>query len=460
MRALMGLTLSATLLLAACTGGATDESSASAAAAPEQGIHLLAPEGWTDATLVSGPSNGLAAQRTEMTKVADGEFVAERPAGENLYFRFESDSGETLDLGGTMGTYPGDPLEDFVTNRDDLWVDQYGLLHASDPRAENPDELTFLTVNLHTYQDRQAVMKLNTVATAINALGADIITLQEAAQGKDSEVVGENYGVEIKADNAALLIVQQLKAEYGQDYSYFWDWSHYGWDVWEEGSAILTNAEIVSTEAKFVTKNKEKTFWKSRNIPMATIKTPNHGTVNAYSVHLGWWDDEEEPFKYSFDQLLKWSESLAPNADSSIFGGDFNNPAGTEGYDYIMDTADFVDVYLTANPAGMTDPTIGGNIDGWEEGDPSGKRIDYIFLAPGGTLEPVLAQRTFTESSMGRVSDHNGTYAVFVNKPGASPSASASATASETASASESASEPASEPASETSSESASPSGS
>lgn len=421
------------LMTAGCTSsgsGPVDGSQPPSAGTRAAGVHLIAPEGWEDATLVSGPSNGLAAHRTEMSAAGD-VFVADLPEGDT-YFRFENDKGSSLDLGGTMGTYPGDPPEDFTTGLKNLWVDEYGLLHASDPRTPNDAELTVLTVNLHTYQDRSAITKLHRVAAAIDALGADIVMLQEAAQNKDAPVVRQQYGVDIREGNAALVIADQLKSQYQQDYDFFWDWSHYGWDVWEEGSAILTHDQIEATESRFVTKNQEKTFWKSRNIPMARIKTPSNGTVNAYSVHLGWWDDTEEPFKYQFDQLLDWTKSNADTADSQILGGDFNNPAGTVGYDYIISESGFTDVYLSVNPNGLTDPTIGGRIDGWEEGDAEGKRIDYLFLTPGSTLTPVLSQRTFTESSMGRVSDHNGTYATFVNGaplPSATPSASASADA-------------------------------
>ncbi|MGV1005921.1 MAG: endonuclease/exonuclease/phosphatase family protein [Candidatus Nanopelagicales bacterium] len=400
-------------MLTACTGDdlPAADSATNTDAAPTSGIHLLAPAGWEDATLVTGASNGLATARTPMIKTGEGEFVAAKPKGET-YFVIENGKGDVLDLGGTMGTYPGDPAENLVISSDDVWVDQYGLLHASDPRTPNDQQLTVLTVNLHTFQERGAGAKLLTVAKAVQELDADIVLLQEAAQSKDATVVENHYGVDVKSDNAALTIVEALKAQ-NLNYNYFWDWSHYGWDVWEEGSAILTKDKIVSTAAKYVTKSKEQTYWKSRKIPVATIETPQGGIVNAYSVHLGWWDDDEEPFKYQFDKLLKWADSKAVAGSSSLFGGDFNNPAGTVGYKYLMKQGKFTDVYLKANPSGMTHPTIGGNIDGWENGDPVGKRIDFLLLGPDAHLQPVISQRTFTELSLGRVSDHNGTYATF-----------------------------------------------
>lgn len=378
------------------------------------GVHLIVPTAWQDATLVSGPSNGLVMHRTRMSG-ANGVLFARLPEGDT-HFRLENDRGGTLDLGGTMGRYPGDPPEDFTTQRTDLWVDAHGLLHPCDPRSPRPGELTVLTINLHLYQERSATAKLHRVAEAIHALDADIVLLQEAGQHQDAPVVGRHRGVDLRQGNAALVIADQLRAQHHRDYDFFWDCSHLGWEVWEEGSAILTKHPIVATESRFVTRSKAgRAFTWSRNVPRARIETPGNGTVDAYSVHLGWWDDPQEPFRHQFDQLLAWTRANADAADAQLLGGDFNIPAATVGYRYLMTQSGFTDVYLSVNPEGMRDPTVGGHIDGWAHGDAEGKRIDYLFLAPGSRLAPALSQRTFTEGSMGRVSDHNGTYATFVN---------------------------------------------
>ncbi len=396
------------------------------------GVHLIVPDGWRNATLVSRPSDGRAMHRARMS-AGEGVFVARLPEGDTR-FRFESDEGAILDLGGTMGRYPSDPPEDFTTRRGDLWVDPHGLLHPSDPRRPSPGELTVLTVNLHLYQERAATAKLHRVADAISALDADIVLLQEAGQQKGDPVLRRQHDVDIRAGNAALVITDRLRSRHQRDYDFFWDWSHLGWEVWEEGCAILTPHPILATESRFVTRSTAgRAFKWSRNVPRARIATPHHGTVDAYSVHLGWWDDPQEPFQHQFDQLLAWTRANAAadsaadaadsaadraanvTADAQLLGGDFNIPAGSVGYDYLIERSGFTDVYLSTNPDGSRDPTVGGRIDGWAHGDAEGKRIDYLFLAPGSRLAPVLSQRTFTEGSLGRVSDHNGTYATFLD---------------------------------------------
>lgn len=366
---------------------------------------------WKNTYIVIGEN------KVEMKKEPEskGWWSVTVPLNKAIEFSFEDGARRKIDLGGTMGNYPGDPIENFKTSYKEIWVKD-GLIFTQNPEKPNPksDEISVLTVNLHTYQERDQQAKIERVAAAIATLKIDIVVLQEVAQHKDSEIAGKTHGILIKKDNMAKIIVDILKEKYAQDYNFFWDWSHYGWDVWEEGSAILTKHEITQVDSHYITKNKTKTFWKSRNVPFAQVKIPDYGLVNVYSIHMGWWNDKEEPFKFMFNNLLLWNkEQQNDKVKFSIFSGDFNNEAGSIGYDHIVKAGQLDDMYLKANPTGFLDPTIGGKIDGWKEGNAKGKRIDFLFTPKSNNVKVKIAQRIFTENSFGRVSDHNGQYFIL-----------------------------------------------
>jgi maltose 6'-phosphate phosphatase len=349
-------------------------------------------------------------EKAPMKRNQNNWWHAEIKSTQSINFKFVDGKGTVYNLGGTMGNYPNDPSEDYSTSVDEIWV-KNGLMFNYCPDNKRPlNDLVVLTLNMHTYQEKEQGLKLDRIVNAINELNPDVVVLQECAQHKDSEIIGSHYGKIIKTDNMALIVTNKLKNEFNKKYHYYWDWSHYGWDVWEEGMAVLSKYKITETESKYITKNHDKKFWKSRNVTMIQTDIPKIGKVNIYSAHLGWWNDKEEPFKGMFEKLNNWILEEDKNVAASFVCGDFNVVAGSEGYKYLMNTDKYIDAYYEANPNGFGDSTIGGKIDGWEKGDAVGKRIDYMFLVKGGSLKPFLAQRIFTEKSFGRVSDHCGVY--------------------------------------------------
>jgi maltose 6'-phosphate phosphatase len=330
-----------------------------------------------------------------------------------IRFNIVDDKGQTDNLGGVLGEYPGDPAEDYSLNSQESWLKD-GLLYPYNPDKIKPsDILTILTLNMHTYQEKNQSEKLATIALAINKLNPDIVCFQECAQDRSSPLLKKHYGKDIRTDNMAEIITTLLREKYAKNYDYYWDWSHYGWDRWEEGVAVLAKYPLAKCDSHYVSHNTEKTFWKSRNVVYAEVATPL-GTINVFSAHLGWWTDTEEPYRFQIDNLLSWESSLQNKKITATFMcGDFNEAAGSEGYNYTIKNGKIIDSYFACFANSMLDSTIGGKIDGWQDGDGLGKRIDYIFMNDGAKLKPILAQRIFTEKCFGRVSDHVGVYAFF-----------------------------------------------
>jgi maltose 6'-phosphate phosphatase len=297
---------------------------------------------------------------------------------------------------------------------------------------DSGSDLSVLTLNLHTYQEmRTAGIQevnltaeaaqqrieaygpiLDRIAAGIVELDPDIICLQEVGEWagdlrSDPDLI--EFGV--SDSNMVHQILARLPA---QRYQVTMDWSHFGYNVWLEGSAILSKYPLLATDSRFIsdTSTNPLDTWKARNVPMAKTDVPQIGTVTAFSVHTGWWDDPEEPFQEQYRRLLEWAHEAVEPSSITILCGDFNIPAGTPMYEYLFDGTNYADTYLLANPGGMRDATAGGGIDGWEDSDRA-QRIDYILMNDDSTLEVTRAHRVFTEDYLGRVSDHVGVYAEF-----------------------------------------------
>jgi maltose 6'-phosphate phosphatase len=297
--------------------------------------------------------------------------------------------------------------------------------------------LSVLTLNLHAYQqlrtegvdeaqltDQQAAQRVRDyapiferIASGIDELDPDVICLQEVGEwagGRRDEPASVSFGA--TDSNMVRQVLSRLRSN---RYRVSMDWSHYAWDAWLEGSAVLSKHPIVFSESRFISGDETARYesWKSRNVPMATIDVPGVGGVAVFSVHAGWWDDAEEPARAQFERLLSWAKQPDRPAHTTVLCGDFNAPATGPGYRFLTTRTGFADQYALANPAGMFDATIAGGEHGWEQSG-RGERIDYIFMNDDSPLQVTRAERVFTATRLGRVSDHVGIYAEFSQRTG------------------------------------------
>lgn len=297
---------------------------------------------------------------------------------------------------------------------------------------ESSNDLSVLTLNLHTYQELQgagakepdltndmAAQRIerygpifDRIANGIDALDPDIICFQEV--GEWSGRAGEDPESVTFGSTESNMVHQILSRLDGPRYHYTMDWSHYGWQVWMEGSAILSKYPIAYSDSRLISGPEAGGYesWRSRKVPTATIEVPVIGNVAVYSVHAGWWDDPVEPAEAQFRRLFDWVREHDESTMTTILCGDFNAPAGGPAYRFMTTGTGLSDQYLVANPDGMYDPTIGGDADGWEANG-TDQRIDYILMNDDAPLNVTSARRVFTTDDFGRVSDHVGIYAEF-----------------------------------------------
>ncbi|MGL5379395.1 endonuclease/exonuclease/phosphatase family protein [Clostridium sp.] len=256
--------------------------------------------------------------------------------------------------------------------------------------------MKLLTLNCHSWIEENQIYKIKHLAKTIAENDYDVIAFQEVSQKLDSDRVGKN----IKKHNFGLVLIEELRLLNSHDYNYIWDYSHIGYDIYEEGIAILTKHKIKDKESFYVSKSEDFKFWKSRKVVKTTIEI-DCKEYDFISCHLGWWHDEEEPFKYQVDTLLK-------NIDfnkTTFLMGDFNNNANVknEGYDYLLSKG-LIDTY---NKAKFKDDgiTVRGSIDGWSE-DANSKRLDLVLA--NKNIEVKSSKVIFNGKNKEVVSDHYG----------------------------------------------------
>lgn len=269
-------------------------------------------------------------------------------------------------------------------------------------------EYLILTINLHTYQETSQNEKFNLITDVIGMMDIDFIAFQECAQNKSSAIT---EGI-IREDNMALEITRRLKQKYNADYNFVWNWAHYGWDVWEEGVAILSKHPLIDSEDRYISTATSTNTISSRKVIFGAYQI-REGNFHFFSAHTHWrtslTDEEQNNQIANIKSMVSEKESWHFDALSFVCG-DFNgNPTSdfpwSEGYnnmvkdDLFLDT--FLNVYPDANnkPAQSVYNTIGGDLPG---------RIDYIFMKKNARLSVVDSQIIFSNTIVGRVSDHFG----------------------------------------------------
>ena len=280
--------------------------------------------------------------------------------------------------------------------------------------------MKILTLNTHSLVENDYENKLLEFVNAIEYEKPDIIALQEVNQSAEASlypsVLLERYtrckdcDVVIHEDNHAARLAQLLSE---RGIKYYWTWIpvKLGYGKYDEGLALFSREKILETEQFPTSRIRDYRNWKSRKV--LGIYTSHNGGSWFYCVHMGWWNDEEEPFKNQWDSI----EHKVENKTGHIWVmGDFNSPAQVkdEGYDYIKSKG-WVDSFVTALEKDCGN-TVEKVIDGWrdKEAPVSGMRIDMIWSR---VPEPVKSSKViFNGENYPVVSDHYGVFVVFERK--------------------------------------------
>lgn len=250
--------------------------------------------------------------------------------------------------------------------------------------------MKILSINTHSIIEDNYEEKCDIFVEAINLIGPDIIAMQEVNQTKDAKIVC-GYK-DIKEDNHALKIYKRLKA-----YHFSWLKIKSGYEIFEEGLAIFSKKPIINICDLLLSNTNDFNNWKKR---MAQIVKIDDLVIS--NVHMGWWDDLDEPFCEQFEKLNNY---LSPISDTVFITGDFNSPADEKntGYDMVL-SCGWYDTYTLADKKD-SGHTITKKIAGWEKNGDS-KRIDYIFTNKKMNIKS--SRVIFDGNNEKIISDHNG----------------------------------------------------
>lgn len=285
--------------------------------------------------------------------------------------------------------------------------------------------MKIMTLNTHSLAEPDYASKLAAFAGSLVQIKPDIIALQEVNQSKGAPPAaagrlresgyvpcGANDLIAdspcapqtvIRADNHAFNLALFL-ARAGVSCQWTWTPAKTGYGIYDEGLAVLSRSPILGTSQFYTTGIRDYENWKTRKILGINTRT-EYGEESFYSVHMGWWDDAEEPFKGQWNRIRK---GLAPLSGKHLWlMGDFNAPAHVtgQGRDLILGSG-WYDAYdlAASRDSGVT---VADAIDGWRnQGEISGMRIDYIWT---NRRVPVISSQTIYDgTTFPVVSDHFG----------------------------------------------------
>lgn len=272
-------------------------------------------------------------------------------------------------------------------------------------------ELNILTLNLHTYQELQYEKLYNEdffqrynsifhqrIANMIEREEIDVAFFQEVGQHRNNAILYAKHAP-VKDFNA----VDQISKLLPMKNDYVFDFSHYGWNDWEEGLAILSKTPLIYPSSFYVSKEQSRNSFLSRKI-LSAKTIIDDTTIFLCCVHLNWFNNG---FSQEIDAVIKHIMMNYNKDTLVILAGDFNNAAHTEGYRYFIEqlqlfNLELNDSYFQAHPNKFNEPTIRG--DSFNNKD----RIDYIFI--GGEKCKILSSELhfYDHDEYGRVSDHYG----------------------------------------------------
>lgn len=272
--------------------------------------------------------------------------------------------------------------------------------------------MKLMTINTHSLVEEDYDKKLNYFVDYLLKDEYNVVAMQEVNQTANEDIViPDNYYIEanskvkIKKNNHMYNVVKKLK-NMGKNYYWTWVPIKLGYDIYDEGIGILSLKKPVEVVEFYISKGTNYKNWKTRKVVGIKIKETNKDKWY-FSVHFGWWKDEEEPFIYQFNKLKEEIKSRCKEEDEIYLMGDFNNPSQLkeEGYDKIISSG-WLDTY---NLAKIKDDgiTVSGLIDGWKEyKDLKNMRIDFIFV--NKMIDINSSKVIFSGENEEIISDHFG----------------------------------------------------
>lgn len=274
--------------------------------------------------------------------------------------------------------------------------------------------MKLLTLNTHSLRETDYDEKANAFADFLLREKPDIIALQEVNQTCSAPTAKDRCGmavlqddIPLKADNHALGIARKMM-DSGVDLSWTWVPVKRGYGRYDEGLALISlKGELSKIDVFTISKDGDYENWRTRRVlGMRIGDSPEW----FYSLHMGWWQDAQEPFASQWERLNEHLSSLKTESRIWLMG-DFNAPAEVRGQSYDMIAkSGWKDIWLLAGQ-GEGGATACGNIDGWKTQmqKETPLRIDHIWC--NEDIPVKWAKVVFDGKNEPVISDHFGLFA-------------------------------------------------
>lgn len=276
--------------------------------------------------------------------------------------------------------------------------------------------MKIMTINTHSLVEPEFVVKREQFAGMVLKEQPELFAMQEVnqtaaapelAKGRLAGYVPCQDAVTVREDNYAAWLAGRLRQD-GLEYDWTWLPAKLGYDRYDEGMAVFSRRPIRQVEQFFTSQSQDYRNWKTRKVLGVQV-----GESWYYTVHMGWWDDGEEPFVSQWSRLEAYLHEKKKSGQPVWLMGDFNSPSGVRGQGYdLVYRSDWRDTFLdaTERDSGVTVEEV---IDGWREraSDTDGRgvkgmRLDYIFSSKPAPV--VRSQVICNGRNYEKVSDHYG----------------------------------------------------
>lgn len=287
--------------------------------------------------------------------------------------------------------------------------------------------MKLLTLNTHSLVEKQADKKLVDFVEMVAFERPDVIALQEVNQTLAQKPVPRKklkgfYSCDdravVRTDN---YVYRAAKLLHEKGICYEWTWLPIkkGYDRYDEGIALMSLSPITGTDILLVSGTDDYYSWKTRKL--LGISMGKETEQWFFSVHFGWWNDEEDPF------CMQWKRAdyCLPKNKMVWLMGDFNNPSQVrqEGYDCVR-ASGWQDSFVLAEQKDRG-ITVEKPIDGWrqqtdslaEPGHRENKKIIEALSGEGMRIDQIWCNRkvhvkesrvVFNGEKEPVVSDHYG----------------------------------------------------
>ncbi|MBQ9085987.1 MAG: endonuclease/exonuclease/phosphatase family protein [Clostridia bacterium] len=268
--------------------------------------------------------------------------------------------------------------------------------------------LTWNTHSLVGKEKEQIREEQRQVAAYLGEHCPDVVALQEVNQPREGAIVPRDSIERLSSCECHMPLREgnyllDLMGELPAGYRGVWLPMKKSYDRWEEGLAFLYRGKAAELRWLPLSLSRDYNNWKTR----MALFLRREGEADWFcNLHLGWWEDEEEPFLNQWHRLAR----ALPRGERLWLMGDFNSSPDIrgEGYDTVA-SGGFYDCYTLARQRQGEETVTRTDLDGWRERASRGSmRIDQVWCRHPARIRVCRICMDGKEGPL--VSDHYGVW--------------------------------------------------